>query len=346
MVQKEENDNQKNLEEQKIKMLKYENDKLKKRIKDIDNKNYTYSEELERLKSQRQNQIDKNISKKDNEIRRYKSQIVELKLEINKLQKKLDEKNSISNNMINSKKIKINKPNFNTNIFNKIINKNNTNNTNTNNTGNEKSLRKTDSDFFLTSQKIILTDNKKMNNEKIVINSKNINNDNKKEEKDNEKQNYSEKNDLLSQSKEKEEQKEDLQYIIERDIKNETKYDKSIKIILLGDSNVGKSSIINRLCKGKFKERIGATASIEYHNYLIKINDYTIRMKIWDTVGQEKYNSIVTNYYHSTDYGIFVYSIDDFQSFYSLKDWLIEAQQNNTETFNEMKYILLGNKKV
>ena len=161
MVQKEENDNQKNLEEQKIKMLKYENDKLKKRIKDIDNKNYAYSEELERLKSQRQNQIDKNISKKDNEIRRYKSQIVELKLEINKLQKKLDEKNSISNNMINSKKIKINKPNFNSNIFNKIINKNNTNNTNTNNTGNEKSLRKTDSDFFLTSQKIILTDNKK-----------------------------------------------------------------------------------------------------------------------------------------------------------------------------------------
>ena len=71
--------------------------------------------------------------------------------------------------MINSKKI--NKPNL-----NKIINKNNTNNTN--NTGNEKSLRKTDSDFFLTSQKIILTDNKKMNNEKIVINSKNINGQN------------------------------------------------------------------------------------------------------------------------------------------------------------------------
>ena len=88
MIKKEENDNQKNLEEQKIKMLKYENDKLKKRIKDIDNKNYVYSEELERLKSQKQNQVDKSILKKDNEIRRYKSQIVELKLEINKLQKK------------------------------------------------------------------------------------------------------------------------------------------------------------------------------------------------------------------------------------------------------------------
>lgn len=158
-------------------------------------------------------------------------------------------------------------------------------------------------------------------------------------------QNYSEKNELLFQSKENEEQKEDLQYIIERNIKNETYYDKSIKIILLGDSNVGKSSIINRLCKGKFKEIIGATISIECHNYLIKINDYTIRMKIWDTVGQEKFNSIVTNYYHSTDYAIFVYSIDDFQSFYSIKDWLKEAQQKNTETFNEMKYILLGNKK-
>ena len=64
-IMEEENDNQKNMEDQKLKMLKYENDKLKKRIKDIDNKNYKYSEEIEKLKTQKQNQIDKSISKKD-----------------------------------------------------------------------------------------------------------------------------------------------------------------------------------------------------------------------------------------------------------------------------------------
>ena len=120
VMEKEENDNQKNMEEQKIKMLKYENDKLKKRIKDMDSKNYIYSEEIEKLKSQKQNQIDKSILKKDNEIRRYKSQIVELKLEISKLQKKLEEKNSISNNIFTNKKI--NRPNNNNNnAFNKTF---------------------------------------------------------------------------------------------------------------------------------------------------------------------------------------------------------------------------------
>ncbi len=68
-------------------------------------------------------------------------------------------------------------------------------------------------------------------------------------------------------------------------------------------------------------------------------------MQIWDTAGQEKFDSIVTNYYHSTDYGIFVYSIDDQKSFRRLDDWLKEAEEKNTEKDNKMKSILLGNKK-
>ena len=176
-------------------MLKYENEKLKKRIKDSNSKNYLYSEEIEKLKLQKQTQMDKSLLKKDNEIRRYKSQIVELKLEISKLQKKLEEKNSISNNTINSKKV--NKP---------LVNNNskNTNTNTSNNTGNKKSLRNTDSDFFLTSQKIVLSDNKKPNNEKIIINSIDKNDENKNEDKYN-KSNVNKTKNIQNESKNKNE---------------------------------------------------------------------------------------------------------------------------------------------
>ena len=149
-----------------------------------------------------------------------------------------------------------------------------------------------------------------------------------------------EKINILSVSEEgkEKEKNENIIFNIERDIKD-VKYDRSIKIILLGNSMVGKSSIINRLCKKKYNQNITSTVSIEYYNYLIKINNYVIRMQIWDTAGQEKFDSIVTNYYHSTDYGIFVYSIDDQKSFRRIDDWLKEAEEKNTEKDNKMKSI-------
>ena len=134
-------------------------------------------------------------------------------------------------------------------------------------------------------------------------------------------------------------------YLIERNLKTQT-YDKSVKVILLGDSMVGKSSIIHRLLKEEFNEDLGPTLSIEYFNYYIKVNDSIIRLQIWDTAGQEKFNSIVKNYCQNTDYGIFVYSIDNLESFFRIKDWLIFSQENNMKTENnQMKHILLGNKK-
>ena len=163
-----------------------------------------------------------------------------------------------------------------------------------------------------------------------------------------------EKSDLINNSskgsKEQENQIEELKidkvrYKIERNIKTPN-YDKSIKVILLGDSMVGKSSIICRLCKEVFDQSIAPTISIEYYNYLIKINDFTVRMQIWDTAGQEKFNSIIKNYYQNTDFAIFVYSIDNLNSFHRIKNWMSYAQENNAKSDNhEMKNILLGNKR-
>lgn len=135
-------------------------------------------------------------------------------------------------------------------------------------------------------------------------------------------------------------------YEIERNLTNVSEYNKSIKVILLGDPMVGKSSIINRLNKGVFIENIQPTISIEYYNYYVKINNFIIRMQMWDTAGQEKYDSIVKKYYENTDVGIYVYSIDNEKSFNRIKDWLNNAYNINQKIDNnEMKNILLGNKK-
>ena len=135
---------------------------------------------------------------------------------------------------------------------------------------------------------------------------------------------------------------DDQKLTVERNLKDVLNYDKSLKIVLLGESMVGKSSIVHRVCDGKFIEHLSPTISIEYFNYTTRVNkDLIIRMQIWDTAGQEKFDSIVKQYYQSSDFGIYIYAIDDLQSFDKLKDWIYKAKDNNQ---NEMKGILLGNK--
>ena len=126
---------------------------------------------------------------------------------------------------------------------------------------------------------------------------------------------------------------------IERNLAESEQYDKSIKVIILGDSYVGKSSLINRLINNKFVE-LSNTLSIEYHTYIISINGYKIRMQIWDTAGQEKFNSLISNYYKNTDVAIFVYSIDKEESFQNLEMWFKHLKDNNENSLN----ILIGNK--
>ncbi len=128
-------------------------------------------------------------------------------------------------------------------------------------------------------------------------------------------------------------------------------YNKSIKVILLGDSGSGKSSIVNCLQQDTSLQR--KTISIEHYNYIIKINNFILRMQIWDTVGQEKFDSITTNYYKTTDVVIFVYAINNIESFNNIIYW--DNQLNDNENENKkieqeindknMIKVLVGNKK-
>ena len=132
---------------------------------------------------------------------------------------------------------------------------------------------------------------------------------------------------------------------IERVKDNNKTYDKSIKIILIGDCKVGKTSILHRLTDNKFNEKYEPSLTLEYTNYTIKINHYIIRMQIWDTSGQEKYESgsLISNYYKTAEVAIFVYAINDLNSFKNINEYIKDLINENEEQ-NNIKKVLLGNK--
>ena len=159
------------------------------------------------------------------------------------------------------------------------------------------------------------------------------------------------------------------EYIVEK-LPDDTKnYDKSIKIIILGDANVGKTSIVRCLSNDPYSNYQRKSLGLEHYNYFIRINSIVIRMQIWDTAGQEKFDSITSNYYKNTDVAIFVYSINDSNSFNKIEQWdkilndkgnINDKDDKNINTINindnnnvnpdednikEIIKVLLGNKK-
>ena len=130
---------------------------------------------------------------------------------------------------------------------------------------------------------------------------------------------------------------------IEKLSESRTDYDKSIKVILLGDSSVGKSSLIERLKSNSFNSNQTATIALEHHNIIIKVNSSIVRMQIWDTAGQEKFDSIASTYYKSADVVIFVYSINIRNSFERVSQWAKQVEEYSSIDEQQIR-ILIGNK--
>ena len=118
-------------------------------------------------------------------------------------------------------------------------------------------------------------------------------------------------------------------------------YDLSFKIIVIGDSGVGKTCITNQATKLKFDDCYKATVGMEFYSLSVKLNNILIKLQIWDTCGQETYRSLITNFYRSSSLGVMVYAIDDIKSFNDLDFWIREIKSNNSP---DTKLILVGNK--
>ena len=115
-------------------------------------------------------------------------------------------------------------------------------------------------------------------------------------------------------------------------------------IITLGDSGVGKTSIIKRYVYDSFEEKNLSTIGIQFSFKKLTLkNKQTITLKIIDTGGQEKYRSLSKSYYKNADAALFVFSIDDIKSYEQIKGWIGEFKINNGKEEN-IPIFLIGNK--
>ncbi|XP_074530714.1 RAB33B, member RAS oncogene family a [Halichoeres trimaculatus] len=115
------------------------------------------------------------------------------------------------------------------------------------------------------------------------------------------------------------------------------------KIIVIGDSGVGKTCLTYRFCAGRFPEKTEATIGVDFRERLVEIDGEKIKIQLWDTAGQERFRkSMVQHYYRNVHAVVFVYDVTNAASFRSLPAWIEECKQHALGT--EVPRILVGNK--
>jgi Ras-related protein Rab-11A len=122
---------------------------------------------------------------------------------------------------------------------------------------------------------------------------------------------------------------------------SEEDYDTIFKIVIVGDSGVGKTNLITRYLKNDFKPETKATIGVEFSDKKYIYKNKNIKIQIWDTAGQERYRSLTSMYYKGAKGAIFVYDISSKISFENIDKWLIEMKKTADEN---IKIILIGNK--
>lgn len=116
--------------------------------------------------------------------------------------------------------------------------------------------------------------------------------------------------------------------------------DINLKILLVGDSTVGKTTLISKYVDNQFSPDHITTIGVEYKNKTIDLNGRKTNLQIWDTSGQERYQSITKNFYRNADGILFVFDVTNQDSFDHIKNWLITSEENE----KDFEKILVGNK--
>ena len=123
---------------------------------------------------------------------------------------------------------------------------------------------------------------------------------------------------------------------------NKAGLDRVYKILLIGESNVGKTSIILRYIDNEFKSSGISTCGVDVKVKFVSVDNTKIRLDIWDTAGQERFKGLAKNYFRGANGFILVYDITNKSSFDKLKGWMNDAKE---KIESEYKMVVVGNKK-
>ncbi|XP_013772589.1 ras-related protein Rab-35-like isoform X2 [Limulus polyphemus] len=117
-------------------------------------------------------------------------------------------------------------------------------------------------------------------------------------------------------------------------------YDHLFKLLIIGDSGVGKSSLLLRFADNTFSGNYITTIGVDFKIRTIEVEGELVKLQIWDTAGQERFRTITSTYYRGTHGVIVVYDVTNGESFANVKRWLHEIEQN----CDVVNRILVGNK--
>ncbi|CAG9312430.1 rab1_2 [Blepharisma stoltei] len=123
------------------------------------------------------------------------------------------------------------------------------------------------------------------------------------------------------------------------ELRPETHY--LFKIIMIGDSHVGKSSLLLRQSEKTYKENYLSTIGLDFKQTSVDIDNSLVQLQIWDTAGQERFRTIINNYYRGAEGAIIVFDKSDRTSFDNVDDWINELEKYAVQ--NPIK-VLVGNK--
>ncbi len=122
---------------------------------------------------------------------------------------------------------------------------------------------------------------------------------------------------------------------------NDETYDIHIKLLMLGDSGTGKTSLVLRYCEDTFNPSLLSTLGIDFKTKMIELEELITKLQVWDTAGQEKFRAITTSYFKGSHAVMLVYDCTDRDTFENIGKWTRQIKDHGDLNTN---IILVGNK--
>ncbi|KAF6981734.1 hypothetical protein CFC21_000192 [Triticum aestivum] len=120
-----------------------------------------------------------------------------------------------------------------------------------------------------------------------------------------------------------------------------SEYDYLFKLLLIGDSSVGKSCLLLRFADDAYVDTYISTIGVDFKIRTVELDGKSVKLQIWDTAGQERFRTITSSYYRGAHGIIIVYDVTDRESFNNVKQWLSEIDRYASDSVCKL---LVGNK--
>jgi small GTP-binding protein len=118
-----------------------------------------------------------------------------------------------------------------------------------------------------------------------------------------------------------------------------------LKVVIVGDGTVGKTSLVRRYCEGKFQSARVATIGVDFYTQRVRVGqgsdqEQTVKLSIWDMAGQERFGVVRTGFYRGSRAAALVYDVTSLSSLGNLKRWRDEVR----EVVSDLPFVMVGNK--